>query len=1039
MNPGTSVRLISDPGRQGITTGKQRKKANRLFWQVAFPDSYQFISEKQLEIVNTSFEDAYDLFSQGKIGRAKDLRGAITHIRLSGRLADLIYSMETTNTDFYAYQFKPVLKFLESPSGGMLIADEVGLGKTIEAGLIWTELRSRYDARRLMVLCPAMLREKWALELKKRFDISADVADAEAVLNTFQLNSSGDLHEFSLVASMQGLRPNRKWEEDTDIANKASTRLASFLDKSAHDQPLIDLLIVDEAHYLRNQESMTSRLGRLLRNVADNVLLLSATPIHLKNENLYQLLNIVDEDSFNQLHVFDDILQANAPLIKARDMILQGSATVEEFIEKLKEAKLYPLLKNNRQLQLIIDNPPSQKDLQANSFRSEMAYSLENINLLGHAVTRTRKREVTEWRVVRDPVPEIVTMSDPEKEFYEEVTDLVRQYCSIRDVNDGFLLVTPQRQISSSMPAALRVWQQRKLKIGQRNAELLYEDLGQDPVNSQEMGPLVQTIIENAEKLGNLDELWENDSKYQRLSTELKKYLKDNPKDKIVVFAYFRPTLYYLHERLTAEGIKSQVLVGGGGGNKYETIEKFRDPKGPSVLLASEVASEGVDLQFSRVLVNYDLPWNPMKVEQRIGRIDRIGQKSPKISIWNLFYANTIDARIHERLYQRLKVFEYALGGFEAVIGEEIKKMTNDLIKATLSPAQEEERISQTQQAISNLRDEEERLEQNANNLIAHGDYILNKVNAARQLGRWITDEDLWIYVRDYFRSNYQGCEFRQLKADELIFDVRLSEQACFELEQFIQAQRLQGQTRMAQSSFKPVRCQFKNQVPQQNRVRHEYINQFHPVVRFVSKEINKRTGRSEIVYFPAVSLRLDHKRIPGQTPRDFVFYARLWTIKGMKDIERLVFFVKPGGSSSEFLSDEKAEQLVTTAAKYGSDWLSAPNEVKFSEFVPILEYCMETEETRYERYIERVENENNDRADLQEETLKLHLARQKKKLKEIMQRHKEKGHLSMIAPTQGKIDRLESKVRGQLRMIQEKRKLKHSTKDVCLGIIRLD
>jgi hypothetical protein len=99
----------------------------------------------------------------------------------------------------------------------------------------------------------------------------------------------------------------------------------------------------------------------------------------------------------------------------------------------------------------------------------------------------------------------------------------------------------------------------------------------------------------------------------------------------------------------------------------------------------------------------------------------------------------------------------------------------------------------------------------------------------------------------------------------------------------------------------------------------------------------------------------------------------------------------------------------------------------------------METEETRYERYIERVENENNDRADLQEETLKLHLARQKKKLKEIMQRHKEKGHLSMIAPTQGKIDRLESKVRGQLRMIQEKRKLKHSTKDVCLGIIRLD
>jgi SNF2 family DNA or RNA helicase len=103
------------------------------------------------------------------------------------------------------------------------------------------------------------------------------------------------------------------------------------------------------------------------------------------------------------------------------------------------------------------------------------------------------------------------------------------------------------------------------------------------------------------------------------------------------------------------------VLVGGGSVDKNEAIEHFKRPNGPSVLLASEVASEGIDLQFSRVVVNDDLPWNPMKVEQRIGRIDRLGQTSPKITIWNIFYDDTIDARIHERLYMRLGIFEYAL------------------------------------------------------------------------------------------------------------------------------------------------------------------------------------------------------------------------------------------------------------------------------------------------------------------------------------------------------------------------------------------
>ncbi len=587
MNPGTRVRLTSDPGRRGITTGKSRiKGGDRLHWQVAFPDGSQYISEKQVEIVGTEAEDAFDLFIAGKLGRARDLRGAITHIRLSGRLADLIYSMETTNTDFYPYQFKPVLNFLDSPSGGILIADEVGLGKTIEAGLIWTELRSRYDTRRLMVLCPAMLREKWKMELQRRFGITANIVDANDTLQILKGNRIGDLNECAIVASMQGLRPNRGWEEDENEIDTASANLAKFLRENAHDEPLLDLLIVDEAHYLRNPESMTSKLGRLLRDVANYVVLLSATPIHLRNQDLFHLLNLVDEDSFNQINVFDDILEANAPVVSARDMILQGKIDREEFLNLLRDAKDHQLLKDNRQLQAILDSPPDENSLRESATRSELAHRLEGVNLLGHAVTRTRKREVTEWRVVRQAVAEVVELTPLEEAFYSRVTALVREYCLKRDAHEGFLLVTPQRQISSSMPAALREWQRRKFQL-----EQVYEDLGQDEENQPEIGPLVQIILDNAGELGDLKELWENDSKYKRLSSELKRYLNDHPAEKIVVFAYFRPTLYYLEERLAAEGIKSIVLVGGGNIDKNDILERFKNPKGPSILLASEVAS----------------------------------------------------------------------------------------------------------------------------------------------------------------------------------------------------------------------------------------------------------------------------------------------------------------------------------------------------------------------------------------------------------------------------------------------------------------
>ena len=1032
MNPGTRVRIKADPRRIGVLTGKKRKRPHRVYWQVMFPEGSDFILEAQIELIPEELEDPVVLIEQGKFGRARDLRGVLTYMRLNGRLANLIYSMETTNTDFYAYQFKPVVNFLEAPGKGIVIADEVGLGKTIEAGLIWTELRSRMDARRLLILCPAMLQDKWKEELLIRFGIDAEIVDSTVILKRFTEYRNNHRYDYALIGSMQGLRPRRGWNSEPPISGPAS-KLAGFLSDNADEPPLLDLLIVDEAHYLRNPQTMTAALGRLLREVSSHVILLSATPIHLHSQDLYQLLNLVDEDTFNQPRVFDFILEANEPLNVARDKLLRRGVKAEELINSLKDAQSHQLLVSNRQLNSLLTKPPTNEDLSNATIRSELANRLGKINLLGRVVTRTRKREVEEWRVLREAVAEGVKMTPLEREFYNKVTNLVREYCEKRMAHEGFLLVMPQRQMSSSMPAALQEW----LKRQPDDMEALYEDFGADEIQTSDaLGPLVGELVSRAQELGDYDELKKNDTKYATLSRMLKRYLAESPNEKIVLFAYFRPTLYYLNERLTAEGVDCITLTGGGNINKHEIINHFRKPAGPSVLLSSEVASEGVDLQFARIVVNYDLPWNPMKIEQRIGRIDRLGQQSPKITIWNLFYEDTIDSRIYNRLYLRLGIFERALGGLEAILGESIRNLTMDLLRGGLSPQQEEDRIEQTAMAVATYRRHEEELEQEAGNLIAHGDYILNQVRAARELSRWITGEDLWIYVHDFISRQYSGCDFKQIKVNELIFDIKLSQDARNDLEQFLKDQKLLHRTRL--STWKPngVRCAFQNRPSGRGDGSRmiEYITQFHPLVRFVSKQI-KQTDES---YYPAVSVTIAREVLPNTAPGIYIFTVDRWSIQGLRDIERLSFQVKPLNSMDCFLPDDAAEQLITTSARKGKDWLAAANMINLSQVARTIGECVDEAEKRYNNYVQEIEFENNDRADVQEKSTRRHWERQRKKQEEILKKHRELGRERLIPAVQGNIDKISETMKQRLNEIETKREPKHSKQELCMGIIRV-
>ena len=1026
MNKGTKVRVKADPARVGFITGQYREIAGRKKWEVDFNDgTVSHYLETALEEVKNK-EDPLILFEHGKLGRAEDLRTHLTYIRLNGRLANLIYSMETTNTDFYPYQFKPVLDFLESVSNGLLIADEVGLGKTIEAGLIWTELRSRFDVRRLLVVCPAMLREKWQNELELRFGINTQIADANEVLDILEKQKTGK-KPFALIASMQGLRPKKEWNSEEEPAQNNSSKLARFIKENEEKEPLIDLLIIDEAHYLRNPESMTSQLGQLLRHISEYILLLSATPINLKNKDLYQLLNLVDEDTFYNQYVFEHILQANAPLIKARDKILREKITQAEIKELLQQAQQHYLLKDNNQLKSLLDNLPTTEQLDNNDFRSQLAQRLENINLLSKAITRTRKRDVQEWRVVRDVIPEYIEPTDIELEFYTEVTNFLRQYCIEHQIPHGFLLATPQRQISSSMPAALQAWREKILFL----EEQLYEDIGYDEELNNH-GVVIQQLIKLSQQF-DLDNLKKHDSKYKRLKEKLQDYIKHHPKEKIILFAYFRPTLAYLQQRLEDDGIECKKLIGGMADNKQEFIDHFKESNA-KVLLLSEVASEGIDLQFCHVLINYDLPWNPMKVEQRIGRIDRLGQKSPKIIIWNLFYRYTIDARIYERLFERLNIFQYALGDLEEVLGQEIKDLTNELMITQLTPEQEEKRIEQTTQALANLQQQNEKLEAEAINLVAHGDYILNQVKAAKELNRFISNDDIYVFINDFLVRNYTGCEFKQLKETELIFDIRLSEQAKVDLTDFIKQRQLEGYTRLAFNEHKAIRCQFENKVGGKiSGNKPEIISQFHPLTRFVAYRIQQNIKNGDTIFYPVIAVKLSSHYIENLSLGTYVFYSQAWTIKGLRDIEKIYFSAK--SLTDNLLTENLAEHLITQAALYGEDWLEAINLVNLKLVrEQLVEFCMIKTEEEYDNYIEQLQNENEDRANLQKNSIISHRDRQIEKRQAIL---REKGsQWRLKSATEAQINNIKNKSDYKLTEIDKKRQLNHSANELALGII---
>ncbi len=901
---GTAVRNRNDPSQVGVATAETKISGGRLYqWVRLASGDRKLLLHMALEPV-TAAPDALADLRKGRFSHRSALSHTLTHIRLTGRLADLIYSMESTNTEFHAYQFKPVVKILNAASKGLLIADEVGLGKTIEAGLVWTELVARYDMQRLLVVCPKSLQEKWRMELSQKFGVRAQAVDAADLLQVLQEHErTGE--DFAVVATLSGIRAPKNWDDPDEPAKSARADLARYLRDRIAGDPLFDLVIFDEAHHLRNSETAQHRTARQIVELADYKLMLSATPINLRSEDLRSILRLVEPDLFDREWIFNQLQTENVPIVAARECALRTDATFTDLEEAIDQITPGRFLKTDGRLAVLKGLVSGMSGPIPSAERAMIAARLEEMSMLGGIVNRTRRRDVNDFKVQRRPDCRLWSMSEAERAFYDAASNAIIDYALSANVNERFLLSNSQRMLASCLPAAYQRWSGAQTDLG-------LDDPDEADATTTAPGPLTAMLPSGCGDPEILRQLTLDDSKFALLRRALSDTWAAHPLEKIIVFSSFRGTIDYLEKRLAEERTPCLKMHGSVKRDRNEILREFRDGDGRMVLLTSEVGGEGLDLQFCRVLINYDLPWNPMKVEQRIGRIDRIGQKSPSVEILSLICEGTIEEQIYRRLYERLNLIVQTLGGYEPILGDIVRELENRLLDPALSADEADEELERQASAAEARRLQEEALEQEAAGLIAHGDMILNRIQRTHEQQRWIQPFELFEYVSGALSSAFPGTLLERAPTDYEAYDFAFTAAGHLAFREFLDERSKRFKTDLRRQDRH--RIVFGKLPEAAGRARVEAVTTGHPLVKFAAK-LRSDAGRG-LAPRPAVCGRLHADgALADLTRGKYGLVVQKWSAGGAAPQDRLIY-AAIHLENGQAIADEQAELLAMTAAR---------------------------------------------------------------------------------------------------------------------------
>ena len=522
------------------------------------------------------------------------------------------------------HQILVLEKVMQGVQTRFMLADEVGMGKTIEAGLVLKEKKLRGEVKRILLVVPKSAMLQWQSEMKEHFAENFFIYDSDLITSMAKTFASFDAEEElnfwrqhnQIIVSIDALKPiesRQGWnQERVDAYNKYRLEMVINAD--------FDMVIIDEAHRMGGSSTSVSRfkMAEVLCNAVPNLLLLTATPHRGKSDHFRRLLQLMDADAFSG------------------------------------------------------EGMPCIEDIQPYVMRSEKRFAVDY-----DGKKLFNERTTVRLDVLLDPVRHAAQIA-----LYDHITDYVRicfgRAKSAKRNATGLVMVMLQKLASSSTDAILSALRTRLYRLENGEDEdnlegygldgsLDYEDdeldVGDYSVEHTSSGlkteiEMLQKLVEEAEQC----KATETDAKATALMEKIYSFRSSGieANNKVLVFTEFRQTQDFLIRVLNEQGLKCEKVNGSMSmEERHRALVNFRDEA--DVLVATDAAGESLNVQFCHIVFNYDLPWNPMALEQRIGRVDRIGQKY-EVKAFNMLTNNSVDYRIYNIIVEKLDIIMEELG-----------------------------------------------------------------------------------------------------------------------------------------------------------------------------------------------------------------------------------------------------------------------------------------------------------------------------------------------------------------------------------------
>jgi len=795
-------------------------------------DDHETDEDSRNLLPDVDLTDPFERVRQNHYDHYSDYLKGNTAFKIQSSNNSTISSLKASRTLFKPYQFKPLLKFLNSDNKRLLIADEVGLGKTIEAGHIMLELKARNEFHNALVICPMSLRAKWATELNEKFGLDfIEIDNKDYLIHELQYHNG----------NVRAVINYDKIRNDSDIIKVIEERHIKF-----------SIIVCDESHKLRNNTTLVYHGAERLLLASDSVVFMSATPIMIDENNLYNQLHLLDADMYDNPEVFRNNIQLNRPFVRALSRLNSGAnwrdiahelstseVTTYNTIGDVETEQVFRIgeyFKDYPIYQDIINQLTTKEDTR--KLRAQLQYNLSEMSPMNTIFSRTRKREVTQdWsQAERNPYTHQINLSDDERYAYEKaIEEYIDEHTVIdeygREHSGSMGLVTVKRQLASSVWAYLN--------------DISDLDHGIDAYRDY------------------------RDSKFERLLKILNTVFANGNK-KIIVFAIFKKTLKYLNIRLNKAGYKCALIYGDSDIDKNEVLRQFQFDDNINVLLSSEVGSEGLDMQFCNTLVNYDLPWNPMVVEQRIGRIDRFGQESPKVNINNIVVRESILEKIYARLLTRIGIFRESIGDLEAILDSEIlledgkritiqnalKYMERDFYSDKLTTEEVERKEEEIKRAVENERLNLQKIEEGLTNALTNDSYFRDEINKIVNNNAYVTSHELYLFVLQIIKEYLTTCELKESRTQG-VYELHIPISDPKVLKRFLE------QYEPIDNDSKKLFSKYRNEIEGKSKLKMtfdqelafkdktlSYVNIYHPIIRAGVKMFESKRDKRQCTFF---------------------------------------------------------------------------------------------------------------------------------------------------------------------------------------------